>query len=182
MALPECDGYSLFVRRTQPVISGAGIEVESREHSIRAAFEVLPKSVLRSKPCARCPAGVREVSFSKRCVVAYELCGVASVYRQPPKEVLLVAFQKSRRAARTDKLLRMSRRLGPVRLARVKSTSVQNCVRSGCVEALQLSEASMASKRSGQWRQLSDCVSGVLRDVRVVSEPVVVRPAASQLN
>lgn len=154
-----------------------------------------PKSSIAFKALRQKSARVREVSFSKRCV---ELRGVASVYRQRPLELLLVAFQKSRRAARTDKFLRMSRRLaGPqsriqsrigARVSAgfeertVKKFSVQNCVRFSCVEALQSSEANMASKRSNTWRQLSDCVSIVLRDVRVVTGPSVERPVSAKLN
>lgn len=146
-----------------------------------------PKSSIAFKALRQRPVRVCEVSFGKRCV---ELRGVASVYRQLPLEVLLVAFQKSRRAAQTDKFLRMSRRLAAqkfrvgaaIEVRTRKSVSVQDCVRFSCVEALQLSEAGMASKRSNKWRQLSDCVSVVLRDVRVAVEPVVERPVSAKLN
>lgn len=116
------------------------------------------------------------------CVVLRQCTGSC------PLEVLLVAFQKTRRAARTDKFLRMSRRLAGTKY-RVSaeyhvrtSKSVHQSVRFDFVKALQLSEARNMSKRSGQWRQLSDCVSLVLRDVRVVAVPAVERPVAAKVN
>lgn len=135
--------------------------------------------------------GVREVSFGKRCV---ELCGVASAFVQSPKEVLFETFKKSKRAALTDKSMRMSRRLADLSTnvcgAGVRDedqSSVQVCVRFGRVHRASgcdasVCEASMASKKTGQWRQLSDCVSVVLRDVRKGSEAKAERPVGTRLN
>jgi hypothetical protein len=154
------------------------------------AFEIVPNSnalnfsTAFNTLCQRI-GGVREVSFSKRCVVAFQLCGIASVYGQTskavsPKEVLFVAFQKTRRAARTDQSKRMSRRLAATLVS--VSKSVHQSVRFSCVEALFVSEARMPSKTSGGWRQLSACVSDVLRDVRIVPSTVVLRPLGAKLN
>ena len=110
-------------------------------------------------------ARFREVSFCKRCVVAYELRGVAFVYGQSPKRVLIETFQKCRRAALTEKSKRRSRRLALLR------SSVQ---RVGVQERLsfsRVSEVRMASAKSSSWRPLSVCVSRVLRDVRVDKSP-----------
>ena len=126
---------------------------------------------------------VRETGFCKRSVVAYGLRGVASGYGQTthevfPQGVLTGAFKKSRRAARTEKFMRMSRRLAGTKC------SVQNCVRFGRVNLSEagMSKASIASKRSSAWRPLSDVVSSVLRDVRIVPVAEVQRPAAAKLN
>lgn len=116
-------------------------------------------------------ARVREVSFCKRSVVASKLRCVASEYGQLPREVLAVAFQKTRRAAQTELSKRMSRRLAHTQY------SVHQSVSFGCVQGVRL-----VSKKSSQWRPLSDCVTRVLRDVRVVSSPEVVREPGAKLN
>ena len=140
----------------------------------------VPRFCIAFKSLRQRSVSVRESGFSKRCVVAYGLRGVASVYGQSPKGVLSVAFQKSRRVARTVKLQRMSRRLvrtqSSVSLSSV-SAFVQNCVRSGRVH-----EVSMTSNKSSAWRSLSEVVSDVLRDVRCPALPVAERPVASKLN
>jgi hypothetical protein len=131
--------------------------------------------------------------LSKRCVVAYELRGVASEYGQTPKRVLAEAIQKSRRAAQTEKSMRMSRRLADpqsgVGCVRKMPTErfVQNSVRFGCVDSVAslagvLSESRMASKRSKNWQPLGECVTSVLRDARTAAAPNGERPAASKLN
>lgn len=80
---------------------------------------------------------------------------------------------------------RMSRRLAGTSFE--VSKSVHQSVRFGCVEVSKFSEARMPAKKSGQWRQLSDCVSGVLRDVRVAPGPAasgsgVERPKGFKLH
>lgn len=128
-------------------------------------------------------AGVREIGFSKRCVVASELRGVASEYGQSPKRVLTKAFHKCRRAAWTDKSMRMSWRLAQFQ-SRVQA---QSCVQAKfCVQERvmfkSVSEVSVASVKLSAWRPLSVCVASVLRDVRVAKSAVVERPAVAKLN
>lgn len=122
-------------------------------------------------------AGVREIGFSKRCVVASELRGVASEYGQSPKRVLTKAFHKCRRAARTDKSMRMSWRLAQFQ-SRVQA---KFCVQER-VMFKSVSEVSVASVKLSAWRPLSVCVASVLRDVRVAKSAVVERPAVAKLN
>ena len=122
-------------------------------------------------------AGVREIGFSKRCVVASELRGVASEYGQSPKRVLTKAFNKCRRAARTDKSMRMSWRLAQFQ-SRVQA---KFCVQER-VMFKSVSEVSVASVKLSAWRPLSVCVASVLRDVRVAKSAVVERPAVAKLN
>ena len=147
--------------------------------------KVLPAAVVLQSWRQRI-GGVREVSFGKRCV---QLRSVASAYGQSPKEVLFETFKKSKRAALTDKSMRMSRRLADLSTAacgggvKVEVQSfVQESVRFGRVIRASVSEASMASKKSSQWRQLSECVSVVLRDVRKAPEAKVERSAGARLN
>ncbi len=122
-------------------------------------------------------AGVREIGFSKRCVVASELRGVASEYGQSPKRVLTKAFHKCRRAAWTDKSMRMSWRLAQFQ-SRVQA---KFCVQER-VMFKSVSEVSVASVKLSAWRPLSVCVASVLRDVRVAKSAVVERPAVAKLN
>ena len=122
-------------------------------------------------------AGVREIGFSKRCVVASELRGIASEYGQSPKRVLTKAFHKCRRAAWTDKSMRMSWRLAQFQ-SRVQA---KFCVQER-VMFKSVSEVSVASVKLSAWRPLSVCVASVLRDVRVAKSAVVERPAVAKLN
>ena len=122
-------------------------------------------------------AGVREIGFSKRCVVASELRGVASEYGQSPKRVLTKAFHKCRRAAWTEKSMRMSWRLAQFQ-SRVQA---KFCVQER-VMFKSVSEVSVASVKLSAWRPLSVCVASVLRDVRVAKSAVVERPAVAKLN
>lgn len=130
---------------------------------------------------ARRSARVREVSFCKRCVVAYELRGVAFVYGQSPKRVLIGAFQKCRRAALTEKSKRRSRRLALLQ-SRVQEAGV---LEGGVQERVRFSrvgEFCMTSAKSSSWRSLSVCVSSVLRDVRVDKSTTSKPTAPSQVN
>ena len=106
---------------------------------------------------------VSKNDFCKRSVA--ELRCVASVYGPSPKQMLSRAFNKTRRAARTDKFLRMSRLL-----VRTKASQCFSLRRSP-MKSVKISSAQIASAKSS-WRPLSSVVSKVLRDVRVT-------PAAS---
>ena len=149
-----------------------------------------PRSCIAFKCLCQRSDGVREVSFSKRCVVAYGLRGVASEYGQhfggeSPKEVLSEAFKKSRRAARTALFKRMSRRLAGTQFR------VHQSVRFGSVNGVHMSSKFMSLKSiasvelsalPSSWRPLSDVVSDVLRDVHVAVPSSVERPVVSKLN
>lgn len=130
-----------------------------------------PKSSIALFLLRRQSARVREVSFCKRCVVAYELRGVAFVCGQSPKRVLIEAIQNCRRAARTEKSMRRSRRLA------LQQFRVQERDRFGSV-----SEVRMASVKSSSWRPLSVCVQSILRDVRVAKPSPDQGPVAAKLN
>ena len=191
--MPECDGYSLFVRGTQPPSSQGWLRCGQEVQCVGSVRKVpstsVPRFSIAFKSLRQRSVSVREAGFSKRCVVAYGLRGVASVDGQSPKGVLSVAFQKSRRVARTVKLQRMSRRLvrtqSSVSMASVSmpsiSAPVENCVQN-CVRSGRVHEVSMTSNKSSAWRSLSEVVSDVLRDVRRPALPVAQRTVASKLN
>ena len=101
----------------------------------------------RSVPVAFCSVELRKVAF------------VASAYEQSPKSVLTRTFNNAKRVARTDKFKRMSRLL-----ARTQE-KYKNCVSSFAF--VSASNKQMSSNNS-EWRQLSDVVSSVLRNVRIV--------------
>lgn len=110
----------------------------------------------RSVPVAFCSVELRKVAF------------VASAYEQSPKSVLTCTFNNAKRVARTNKFKRMSRLL-----ARTQE-KYKNCVSSFAFLSasnkqvlLRQREVQMASNNS-EWRQLSDVVSSVLRNVRIV--------------
>ncbi len=120
----------------------------------------------------------REIGFCKRCVpVAFcsvelrKVAFVASAYDRSPKSVLTRTFNNVRRAARTDKFMRMSRLLANTQeKSRISETSfafVSGHKKQEKQVMLRQREDQMASNGS-EWRQLSDVVSSVLRNVRVV--------------
>jgi hypothetical protein len=121
----------------------------------------------------------REIGFCKRSVpVAFccvELRKVASAYDRSPKSVLTRTFQKIRRTARTAKFMRMSRlfaRTQEKSRHRVTSFAFGPGLKDQVL--LRQREDQMAS-RGSEWRQLSEVVSSVLRDVRI-APPVVPSP------
>lgn len=131
-----------------------------------------PKSVLEFKTLYRRRAvgasqlkpgalRTREIGFCKRSVpVAFcsvELRKVASAFERSPKSVLTRTFKNVKRAARTAKFMRMSRLFA-------------TCQEQSQV-LLRQCEDHMASN-SSEWRQLSEVVSNVLRNVRIA--PVAV--------
>lgn len=122
--------------------------------------------------------GVPENDFSKRSVPLRKCKRpVAYALGEIPKSVLSGTFQNSRRAAWTDKSLRMSERLA--RTLELKRTRLMSRVFRP--QLSQLREGSMASATS-TWRPLSDVASQVLRKVRVpapVEPPLNPVPAQS---
>jgi hypothetical protein len=123
---------------------------------------------------------VPENDFSKRSVQLRKCKRpVAYALGEVPKNVLSGTFQNSRRAAWTDKSLRMSERLARTfevkRIGEVMRTGFVSRVFRPQLSQLvlsQLREGSMASATS-TWRPLSDVASDVLRKVRI---PVPVEP------
>ncbi len=114
----------------------------------------------------------REIGFCKRSVpVAFcsvELRKVASAYDRSPKSVLTRTFNNVKRAARTDRFLRMSQLLARTQEKyRNRVTSFAFLSASNKQVLLRQREVQMASN-SSEWRQLSDVVSSVLRNVRIV--------------
>jgi hypothetical protein len=111
----------------------------------------------------------REIGFCKRSVpVAFcsvELRKVASAYGQTPKSVLTRTFNQVRRAVRTAKFTRMSQLLANTQEKfRSRVTSFAFGPASSKQVLLRQREDQMASK-SSEWRQLSDVVSNVLRNI-----------------
>lgn len=136
---------------------------------------VMRALALASRSAGSCPA----VGLSKRCVVAYELRGVASEYGQSPRRVLAETFQKKRRVARTQVLMRMSRRLAifePVTIQKIGAAVQQSVIFEG------VKELRTVSKRKADWRPLSICVERVLRDVRAAGVSATKTPPASKAN
>lgn len=110
----------------------------------------------RSVPVAFCSVELRKVAF------------VASAFDRSPKSVLTRTFNKIRRAARTDKFMRMSQLLARTQeKSRNFVTSFAFVPASNKQVLLRQREDQMAS-RGSEWRQLSDVVSSVLRNVRIV--------------
>lgn len=110
----------------------------------------------RSVPVAFCSVELRKVAF------------VASAYVSSPKSVLTRTFNNVRRAARTARFLRMSQLLANTQEKyRSRVTSFAFGPASNKKVLLRQREDQMASNNS-EWRQLSDVVSSVLRNVRVV--------------
>lgn len=110
----------------------------------------------RSVPVAFCSVELRKVAF------------VASAFDRSPKGVLTRTFNKIRRAAWTAKFMRMSRLLARTQenhRNRVPSFAFGSGPKKQVL--LRRREDQMASNGS-EWRQLSDVVSSVLRNVRVV--------------
>jgi hypothetical protein len=110
----------------------------------------------RSVPVAFCSVELRKVAF------------VASAYGQTPKSVLTRTFNNVRRAVRTAKFMRMSQLLAHTQEKyRSRVASFAFGPASNKQVLLRQREDQMASN-SSEWRQLSDVVSSVLRNVRVV--------------
>jgi hypothetical protein len=125
----------------------------------------------------------REIGFCKRSVpVAFcsvELRKVASAYDRSPKSVLTRTFNKVKRAARTAKFMRMSRLLASTQENhRNRVTGFAFGTGPKKQVLLRQREDQMAS-RGSEWRQLSDVVSNVLRNVRTtpVAAPSPVKVA-----
>ena len=115
---------------------------------------------------------VSKSDFCKRSVAGLRC--VASVYGPSPKNVLQGTFKKIRRAARTDKFLRMSRLL-----VRTKPSQCFS-LRELPMSSAKVSSAQFVSAQSS-WRPLSSVVKQVLRDVRV-EPPVAPQPQAVTLQ
>ena len=111
---------------------------------------------------------VSKNDFCKRSVA--ELRCVASVYGPSPKQMLSRAFNKTRRAARTDKFLRMSRLL--VRTKPSQCFSLRELPMSSAKVSSNKERSAQFVSAQSSWRPLSSVVKQVLRDVRVT-------PAAS---
>ena len=110
------------------------------------------------------PASSSKPSFCKRCVPVAS-CSVvlrraAYLPQTTLKSVLKGAFQKTKRAARTDKFLRMSERLA------APPETVPVFVKRPVFQRQLREVASMSGQR--EWRSLSEAVASVLRDVRTV--------------
>lgn len=129
------------------------------------AARVLKSSVTKAARCHSAPnraasgPDVPHMSFCKRSVpvasCSVELRSLAFAYCTSPKDALSRAFSKSRRAARTNLLLRMSERLaGP-------------SSRSAVMSKLRLQKL-----RSGAWRPLHSVVSDVLREAQGAAKPI----------
>ena len=120
---------------------------------------------------------VSKSDFCKRSVAGLRC--VASVYGPSPKNVLQGTFKKIRRAARTDKFLRMSRLL--VRTKPSQCFSLRELPMSSAkVSSVKERSAQFVSAQSS-WRPLSSVVKQVLRDVRV-EPPVAPQPQAVTLQ
>ena len=116
--------------------------------------ELVVSSVLKARRSA-----VSQNGFRKRCV-SVASCSVelrSAAYQSPntPLSVLKGAFDKSRRAASTEKLSVLSGRLASTS---VKSPSDSNRGTWRMASNLKL--------REREWRQLSSVVANVLRNVR----------------
>ena len=117
----------------------------------------------------------RVIGFCKRCVpVAFcsvelrKVAFVASAYDRSPKSVLTRTFNNVRRAARTARFMRMSQLLANTQEKyRISVSHFAFGPASNKQVLLRQREDQMASNGS-EWRQLSDVVSSVLRNVRVV--------------
>lgn len=110
----------------------------------------------RSVPVAFCSVELRKVAF------------VASAYDRSPKSVLTRTFNNVRRAARTARFMRMSQLLANTQEKyRISVSHFAFGPASNKQVLLRQREDQMASNGS-EWRQLSDVVSSVLRNVRVV--------------
>ena len=120
----------------------------------------------------------RSVSEWRSSSVAF----VASAYGQNPKNVLQGTFNKTRRAARTEMFLRMSRLLARTTQRQFVSTS-DFCSAYPKRPSVSKCEFAMTSAKSS-WRPLSAIVSKVMRDVRVTPvanpHPQAIRLSALQ--
>lgn len=107
------------------------------------------------------------IGFSKRCVpVALSSVVLRSVAYEYPKNALHGAFQKTRRAARTTKFKRMSRRLAGIQDRKAEM---------GKFVPQSRQQVAPFKPREVAWRAVSSLVNDVLRGARVASEA----PAAS---